>query len=134
MESTKKKLAVVTGAARGIGLATANLFSQNDYKVAVVDRDKNELSKLSLTNNSMKSFCYDISDFNSLDMMFQEILEWHDRVDVLVNNAGVADFGSIEMIDFDRWNEVMKTNLDGAFMCSQKAISYLKTLKETLSI
>jgi NAD(P)-dependent dehydrogenase (short-subunit alcohol dehydrogenase family) len=129
MESTKKKLAVVTGAARGIGLATANLFSQNDYKVAVVDRDKNELSKLSLTNNSMKSFCYDISDFNSLDMMFQEILEWHDRVDVLVNNAGVADFGSIEMIDFDRWNEVMKTNLDGAFMCSQKAISYLKNTK-----
>ena len=88
MESTKKKLAIVTGAARGIGLATAKLFSQNDYKVAIVDRDKNELSNLSLANNSMKSFCYDISDFNNVDMMYQEILEWHDRVDVLVNNAG----------------------------------------------
>ena len=48
MESTKKKLAIVTGAARGIGLATAKLFSQNDYKVAIVDRDKNKLSNLSL--------------------------------------------------------------------------------------
>ena len=132
MESTKKKLAIVTGAARGIGLATAKLFSQNDYKVAIVDRDKNELSSLSLANNSMKSFCYDISDFNNVDMMYQEILEWHDRVDVLVNNAGVADFGSIEMTDFKRWNEVMKTNLDGAFMCSQKAISYLKNTKGSI--
>ena len=132
MESTKKKLAIVTGAARGIGLATAKLFSQNDYKVAIVDRDKNELSNLSLANNSMKSFCYDISDFNNVDMMYQEILEWHDRIDVLVNNAGVADFGSIEMTDFKRWNEVMKTNLDGAFMCSQKAINYLKTTKGSI--
>ena len=132
MESTKNKLAIVTGAARGIGLATAKLFSQNDYKVAIVDRDKNELSNLSLANNSMKSFCYDISDFNNVDMMYQEILEWHDRVDVLVNNAGVADFGSIEMTDFNRWNEVMKTNLDGAFMCSQKAINYLKTTKGSI--
>ena len=132
MESTKKKLAIVTGAARGIGLATAKLFSQNDYKVAIVDRDKNELSNLSLANNSMKSFCYDISDFNNVDMMYQEILEWHDRVDVLVNNAGVADFGSIEMTDFKRWNEVMKTNLDGAFMCSQQAIKHLKTTKGSI--
>ncbi len=132
MESTKKKLAIVTGAARGIGLATAKLFIQNDYKVAIVDRDKDELSNLSLTNNLMKSFCYDISDFNNVDMMYQEILEWHDRVDVLVNNAGVADFGSIEMTDFNRWNEVMKTNLDGAFMCSQKAISYLKITKGSI--
>ena len=132
MKSTKKKLAIVTGAARGIGLATAKLFSQNDYKVAIVDRDKKELSNLSLANNSMKSFCYDISDFNNVEMMYQKILEWHDRVDVLVNNAGVADFGSIEMTDFKRWNEVMKTNLDGAFMCSQKAISYLKNTKGSI--
>ena len=132
MQSTKKKLAIVTGAARGIGLATAKLFSQNDYKVAIVDRDKNELSNLSFTNNLMKSFCYDISDFNKIDIMYQEILEWHNRIDVLVNNAGVADFGKIEMTDFKRWNEVMKTNLDGAFMCSQQAIKHLKTTKGSI--
>lgn len=132
MESTKKKLAIVTGAARGIGLATAKLFSQNDYKVAIVDRDKNKLSNLAIANNLMKSFCYDISDFNNVDMMYQEILEWHDRVDILVNNAGVADFGSIEVTDFNRWNKVMKTNLDGAFICSQKAISHLKKTKGSI--
>merc|ERR1711991_304960 len=106
--------------------------SQHDYKVAIVDRDKSELSKLSFTNNSMKSFCYDISELSSIEKMYEEILKWHNRVDVLVNNAGVADFGSIEMTDFRRWNEVMKTNLDGAFMCSQKAINYLKTTKGSI--
>ncbi len=129
MEPNTKKLAIVTGGARGIGLATAKLFSQNDYKVAIVDRDENELSNLSLTNNLMKSFCYDISEFNKVDMMYQEILEWHNRIDVLVNNAGVADFGKIELTDLKRWNEVMKTNLDGAFICSQKVINHLKTTK-----
>ena len=73
-----KKLAIVTGAARGIGLATAKLFSQNDYKVAIVDRDKNELSHLSLANNSMKSFCYDISDFNNVDTVSYTHLRAHE--------------------------------------------------------
>ena len=55
------------------------------------------------------------------------------ELNVLVNNAGVADFGTIETTNFKRWNEVMKTNLDGAFMCSQKAISHLKKTKGSIN-
>ena len=61
-----------------------------------------------------------------------DYLDHEESLDILVNNAGVADFGSIEMTDFNRWNKVMKTNLDGAFMCSQKAISYLKNTKGSI--
>jgi len=129
MKSTKKKLAIITGAARGIGLATAKLFNKNDYKVAIVDKDENEISKLSFLNNDIKAFCFDISNIDSIDEMFIKILEWHNRIDVLVNNAGIADFGKIEATDFKRWNEVMKTNLDGAFVCSQKSIVHLKKTK-----
>ena len=132
MEVSKKKLAIITGGARGIGLATAKLFSQHDYKVAIVDRDKSELSKLSFKNNQIKLFCYDISDLKSIEKMYEEILEWHHSLNVLVNNAGVADFGTIETTNFKRWNEVMKTNLDGAFMCSQKAINHLKKTKGSI--
>ncbi|MDC0094127.1 SDR family oxidoreductase, partial [Alphaproteobacteria bacterium] len=80
-------------------------------------------------NENTKVFCFDISDNNQLDNMYEEILKWHGRIDVLVNNAGVADFGNIEETNFDRWNEVMKTNLDGVFLCSQKVIPYLKKTK-----
>ena len=126
MSSTVEKLAIVTGAARGIGLATAKLFNENGFKVAIVDKDKNEITKLSLLNNDIRTFCYDISNYDSIDKMFKNILKWHNRIDVLVNNAGVADFGKIEATDLNRWNDVMRTNLDGAFMCSQKSISHLK--------
>ena len=126
MSSTEEKLAIVTGAARGIGLATAKLFNEKGFKVAIVDKDKNEITKLSLLNNDIRTFCYDISNYDSIDKMFKSILKWYNRIDVLVNNAGVADFGKIEATDLNRWNDVMRTNLDGAFMCSQKSISHLK--------
>ena len=129
MCETKKKLAIVTGAARGIGLATAKLFEKNGYKVALVDKDNDELIKSRIDNNNQKSFSYDISDINQLSSMFSDILNWYGRIDVLVNNAGVADFGNIEETSYERWNKVMKTNLDGVFLCSQKAIPYLKETK-----
>lgn len=51
------------------------------------------------------------------------------RLDALVNNAGVADFGPIESTDFARWRTVMATNLDGTFLMSQAAIPALKTTR-----
>ena len=129
MKEDSKKLAIVTGAARGIGLATALMFNENGYKVAIVDNDKKEIDNLPLKNKDMKTFCFDISNDYELEKMYNQILEWHSRIDVLVNNAGVADFGNIEETNFKRWNEVMKTNLNGVFLCSQKAIAHLKKTK-----
>ena len=129
MNESLKKLAIITGAARGIGLATALLFNENGYKVAVVDNDKKEIDNISFKNKDIKTFCFDISNDDELDKMYNQILEWHNRIDVLVNNAGVADFGNIEETNFTRWNEVMKTNLNGVFLCSQKGIAHLKKTK-----
>ncbi len=129
MKEDSKKLAIVTGAARGIGLATALIFNENGYKVAIVDNDKIEIDNLPLKNKDMETFCFDISNDYELEKMYNQILEWHNRIDVLVNNAGVADFGNIEETNFQRWNEVMKTNLNGVFLCSQKAIAHLKKTK-----
>jgi len=53
-------------------------------------------------------------------------LQWAGRVDVLVNNAGVADFAAIHDTTFERWQTVMRTNLDGVFLCSQAALPALR--------
>ena len=81
--------------------------------------------------NTIRNFLLDnIFDNDDLDKMYNQLLEWHNRIDVLVNNAGVADFGNLEETNFKKWNEVMKTNLHGVFLCSQKAIIHLKKTKK----
>ena len=68
----------------------------------------------------------DISDPETVTDMIARILDWSGRIDALVNNAGVADFGPIEETDFERWRKVMATNLDGVFLVTQAATPALK--------
>jgi meso-butanediol dehydrogenase/(S,S)-butanediol dehydrogenase/diacetyl reductase len=121
-----QKIALVTGAARGIGLATSKLFVQQGYQVAMVDRDEEALFAEEKNVPGGRAFLADISDEIAVSQMMTDVLKWSGRLDVLVNNAGVADFGPIEETDFERWRTVFATNLDGTFLCSQAATPHLK--------
>ncbi|RJE85254.1 SDR family NAD(P)-dependent oxidoreductase [Paracoccus onubensis] len=118
------KTAIVTGAARGIGLATAKLFAAGGWQVALVDRDSAELARATFPEGF--AIDCDISDPDQVDAMTAQVLARTGRIDALVNNAGVADFGPIEQTDFARWRTVMATNLDGTFLVSQSCIPALK--------
>lgn len=120
------KTAIVTGAARGIGLATARLFSAQGWQVALVDRDSEELVKAAPGIAQGFAVDCDISDPDRVETMVAEVLARTSRIDAVVNNAGVADFGPIEQTDFARWRSVMATNLDGTFLVSQACIPALK--------
>ncbi len=120
------KTAIVTGAARGIGLATARLFAQQGWQVAMVDRDRAELEKVAPVIEHAFAVCCDISQADEVEVMVQTVLKHCKTIDAVVNNAGVADFGPIEQTDFDRWRTVMATNLDGTFLVSQACIPALK--------
>ena len=120
------KTAVVTGAARGIGLATSRLFMEEGYQVAMVDRDGKELTKAAATLDHGQAFVADISDPEAVATLFKDVIAWSGQIDALVNNAGVADFGPIEDTSFERWRTIMATNLDGVFLCSQAATPHLK--------
>lgn len=118
--------AIVTGAARGIGLATADLFHELGWRVVLVDRDSEELDFAATQRPEALALTLDISDPDQVDEMVSRTLDWAGRIDALVNNAGVAEFGPIESCDFTMWRRVMATNLDGIFLCSQACTNALK--------
>lgn len=125
---TQMKTALVTGAARGIGLATARLFRRDGWRVALIDRDEPELTAAlaHLADPDARAFVCDVSDPHQVTAMLRAVEGWAGRLDALVNNAGVADFGPIEETDFPRWRRVMETNLDGVFLVSQAATPLLQ--------
>ena len=132
MNSNHKKVVIVTGAARGIGLATSKLFLKNNYKVAMVDRDIKELQKIKIDGSNHKIFNFDISDVKTNNTMIKKIIQWGKRLDVLINNAGVADFGKIETVTYKKWRTIMETNLDGSFLTTQNCIDFLKKTKGSI--
>ena len=125
--SLTNQVAVVTGAARGIGLATTKLLTTKGFKVVMVDRDTEELNSASSAfGDKVLSLALDVSVPEQVEQIFTETNKAFGRLDCLVNNAGVADFGPIEGTSFERWRTVMETNLDGVFLCTQAAIPQLK--------
>ncbi|MEO0918032.1 MAG: SDR family oxidoreductase, partial [Pseudomonadota bacterium] len=120
------KTALVTGSARGIGLATTKLFLEDGWQVAMIDRDSEALADAVTTLDNVHGIDCDVSDPASVRGMVAETLKTFGRIDALVNNAGVADFGPIEDTTFGRWRTVMATNLDGPFLVTQAAIPALK--------
>ena len=125
-QTPEQKTAIVTGAARGIGLATTKQFLAEGRRVAMVDRDAEALkAEAGALENVLPVVC-DVSQPEQVAAMIAEVAGAFGRIDALVNNAGVADFGPIEETSFERWRTVMATNLDGVFLCSQAAIPELR--------
>lgn len=123
---TSSPTAIVTGAARGIGLATARLFLAKGLQVAMVDRDSDELHRAASGMQGVLPVVCDVSQEQQVENMVSTVLHWSGRIDALVNNAGVAEFGPIAQTSFQRWQTVMQTNLDGVFLCSQVVLPALR--------
>ena len=124
------KVALITGAARGIGLATARLMAGEGWRVALLDRDEAALDEaIAGFDGSALKLVQDVSDPQAAPAAIRAVTERFGQLDALVNNAGVADFGPIEETDFARWRRVMETNLDGVFLMSQAAIPALRATR-----
>lgn len=120
------KTALVTGAARGIGLATSKRFLSEGWHVVMLDRDEEELAAVSDDMENAHVIIADVSKPEEVVSFMDEISSTFGHLDAVVNNAGVADFGPIEETTYERWRTVMETNLDGVFLVSQAAIPLMK--------
>jgi meso-butanediol dehydrogenase / (S,S)-butanediol dehydrogenase / diacetyl reductase len=119
------KTAIVTGAARGIGLATTKLLLREGWRVAMIDLDADELTAAATMEDVLPVPC-DISDEGQIAAMTARVMDWSGRIDGLVNNAGIADFRPLDQTDHATWRRIMATNLDGVFLTSQAVIPHLK--------
>jgi len=115
-------VAVVTGGARGIGLAVARWFLAHGYRVALLDVDAATLARteadLAEPARVLALHC-DVSQPAQVDAAVTAVEARLGRIDALVNNAGVAVFKPIGQTSFQEWRQVLSTNLDGAFLCTQ---------------
>lgn len=116
------KVALVTGAARGIGLAIVHKFLADGYRVALLDIDAETLAQTAETlreNVNAQTFVGDVSDPVKVQDSVAEIADHFGRIDALVNNAGVATFKPILETSFEDWTRVLATNLSGPFLMTQ---------------
>ncbi|MGI4777498.1 MAG: SDR family NAD(P)-dependent oxidoreductase [Janthinobacterium lividum] len=116
------RVAVVTGGARGIGLAVGRWFLAHGYRVALLDHDGDTLDRtiaeLSLPDTVLGLRC-DVSNPTRVGDAARAVIARFGRVDALVNNAGVAVFKTALTTSFEEWRHVLGTNLDGTFLCTQ---------------
>ena len=116
------KVAVVTGAARGIGLAISKKFLEEGYRVAILDIDQKTLSQTMKqdfdTNNVLGLEC-DVAEPDQVDQSVNRVVEQFGRIDVLVNNAGIAEFKPMLETTYEEWSRILAVNLNGPFICTQ---------------
>ncbi len=132
------KVALVTGGARGIGKAICRSLANDGFKIAInynksedeAEALKNELSSVT----EVEIFRCDVSDSDAVKEMFSEISRKLGDVNVLVNNAGVAEKVLFTDITDEAWQRMINTNLSGAFYCSREALKNMISEKNGVII
>ena len=121
-------VAIVTGGARGIGLAIGRWFLANGYRVALLDIDEATLAataELFKSAGSVLCLHCDVADPASVNAAIAQVHAQFGRIDALVNNAGIAVFKPIGETTYEEWRAVLSVNLDGAFLCTQACVPYM---------
>src|SRR5437667_4134230 len=119
----KGEVVVVTGGSRGLGLEIAHAFGQAGAKVVVTARREQWLKEAEsfLTDQSIAvdAFICDVADAASVEQLVQQTLQKNNKIDVLVNNAGLTWGAPAETMPLERWQQVIDANITGTFLMSQ---------------
>jgi NAD(P)-dependent dehydrogenase (short-subunit alcohol dehydrogenase family) len=131
MKRLQDKVALITGAGSGLGLAAAELFAREGARVVLSDIDAErvgqEANRLSSADLQVSAVSHDVTKEQDWDRVIGEILGTAGRLDVLVNNAGIGRLGNVEEASLKDWRALLEINLDGVFLGTQKAIRAMKT-------
>ncbi|HVE89590.1 MAG TPA: 3-oxoacyl-ACP reductase FabG [Burkholderiaceae bacterium] len=118
------RVAIVTGAAQGIGYATARKFLQEGAKVIVCDinREAVDGALATLSDGAVDGFVVDVTKRDQIDAMAAAAVERHGGIDILVNNAGITIDARLQKMTDDQFDRVIDVNLKGTYNCAQAVL------------
>lgn len=131
----KDKVVVITGGGRGLGKELSKILAEEGSKVIICSRNKNELSKVCNEISDKKGFCeyfvVNITDKAQVDKFINAIVKKHERIDILINNAGyVHKCETIENTAEEEWKDSFETNIYSIFYFLKKVIPLMKKQKK----
>ncbi|MGB3440369.1 MAG: 3-oxoacyl-ACP reductase [Actinophytocola sp.] len=127
MKRLRDRVAVITGAASGIGLASAKRFAQEGAVVVGVDLNTDAIEALAKETGGAAITC-DVTDEHAVEAMYAQVAADHGGVDIAFNNAGISppEDDSILETGLDAWDKVQKVNLTSVYLCCKYALPYMR--------
>lgn len=129
MRKLEDRVALITGSARGIGFAIASAFAREGALSVIIDLNQDAVDNAVsiITGEGYKSigFAVDVTDAQNVENVITEILKEYAKIDILVNNAGITRDGLIMKMSESDWEDVIKVNLKGTFICTQKVCRHM---------
>ncbi len=119
----ENRVAIVTGGAQGFGLAITKRFIESGAKVLIWDKDTEYLNKVDLKNT--QKIEVDVSNYKSVESAFAESLKYENKIDILINNAGIAG-PNFKTWDYplEEWQKVIDIDLSGVFYCCKTIVPH----------
>ncbi len=128
MSVANARTVVITGGSKGIGRSVAYRFAEENAKIIIIHFDPSDdacnetIDQLSANGVTAESYRADISSFEVADSLFREILEKHEKIDVLINNAGITRDTLLLRMSEEIWDDVLRVNLKSVFNCTKAVI------------
>lgn len=131
-KNTQNKVVVVTGGSRGIGAGIVKLLAKENYKIILnynQSKDAAEKIKQELKDEGkeIEIFKADVSKREEAKELIKFAIAKYQKIDVLINNAGIAQVKLFTQITDEEWDRMIRTNLNSAFYCTQEALTYMIT-------
>ncbi len=134
MQTIENKVVLITGGSKGIGYGIAEALVHHHARVAITSRSQKSADEAAVQLNkigkgSVIGIEADVRDFNSQQKAVDRVLNTWGQLDVVVANAGLGYFGSVETITVEQWKETIDTNLTGVFYSVKASVAALKQSK-----
>jgi 3-oxoacyl-[acyl-carrier protein] reductase len=130
----KGKVAVVTGASKGIGKAIAGSLADAGVKVVLAARTHRTVEQVASNLREIGADAFavptDVTDADAVQNLIQRTIETYQKLDILINSAGNGIFGTVVDFDLSDWDSVINSNLKGVYLCAKYALPHLLTQGE----